>query len=149
MLLGYALKLQDGIHVCCKPYYRILFAWNMKPFLAKSVSTGKGDKKTNNLIKSYANAPKFPSWQQPKSFSVDHKPTYLFFLIGKLMSTVVNNKIHTYIWAREEWSSFREFWFSLTSFLATSLLKCRCTSSPLFFLWILWSLGFRVWKTPW
>jgi hypothetical protein len=70
-------------------------------------------------------------------------------LIGKLMSTVVNNKIHTYIWAREEWSSFREFWFSLTSFLATSLLKCRCTSSPLFFLWILWSLGFRVWKTPW
>jgi hypothetical protein len=69
----------------------------MKPFLAKSVSTGKGDKKTNNLIKSYANAPKFPSWQQPKSFSVDHKPTYLFFLIGKLMSTVVNNKIHTYI----------------------------------------------------
>jgi hypothetical protein len=64
MLLFYVLKLQDGIHVCCKPYYRILFAWNMKPFLTKSVSKCKGDKKTNNLIKSSANArKKFPTWQ--------------------------------------------------------------------------------------
>jgi hypothetical protein len=39
----------------------------------------------------------FPSWQQLKSFSIDRKPTYLFFLIGKLMSTVVSSKIHTYI----------------------------------------------------
>jgi hypothetical protein len=96
MLLGYVLKLQDGIHVCYKPYYRIFFAWSMKIFLAKSVSIGKGDKKTNNLIRSFANAPKFP-FQQPKSLSIDHKPTYLFFLIGKLMFAIVNNKIHTYI----------------------------------------------------
>ncbi len=143
------LKLQDGIHVCCKPYYRILLAWSMKPFFAKNVSTCKGDKKTNNLIRSSASAPKFPSWQQPKSLSVDHKPTYLFFLIGKLMSTIVNSKIHTYIWAREEWSSSQEIWFSLTNSLATNLLKCSWTTNPLFFLWILWSLRFRVWRTPW
>jgi len=61
MLLGYVLKLQDGIHIFCKPYYRILLAWSMKPFFAKSVSRGKGDKKTKNLIRSFANAPKeFP-----------------------------------------------------------------------------------------
>ncbi len=61
MLLGYVLKLQDGIHLCCKPYYRILLAWSMKPFIAKNVSKGKGDEKTNNLIRSFANALKeFP-----------------------------------------------------------------------------------------
>jgi hypothetical protein len=33
----------------------------MKPFIAKSVSKGKGDEKTNNLIRSFANASKeFP-----------------------------------------------------------------------------------------
>jgi hypothetical protein len=61
MLLGYVLKLQDGIHVCCKPYYRILLAWNMKPFFAKSVSRSKGDEKKKNLIRSSASALKeFP-----------------------------------------------------------------------------------------
>jgi hypothetical protein len=85
----------------------------------------------------------FPSWQQPKSLLIDHKPTCLFFLIGKLMFHVVSSKIHTYIWAREEWSSYQEFWFSLISSFATNLLKCRWTTSPLFFLWILWSLGFE------
>jgi hypothetical protein len=90
----------------------------------------------------------FPSWQQLKSFSIDRKPTYLFFLIGKLMSTVVSSKIHTYIWACEKWSSFGEFWFSLISSLAISLLNCSWTTSLLFFLGILWSLRFRVWRTP-
>jgi hypothetical protein len=61
MLLGYVLKLQDGIHVCCKPYYHILLASSMKPFLAKSVYRGKENKKTNNLIRSSTSAPKeFP-----------------------------------------------------------------------------------------
>jgi hypothetical protein len=37
---------------------RILLAWSMKPFLAKSVSRGKGEEKTNNLMKSSGSAPK-------------------------------------------------------------------------------------------
>jgi hypothetical protein len=56
MLLGYVLKLQDGTHVCCMAYCRILLAWSMKPFLAKSVSRGKGEVKTNNLIRSSGSA---------------------------------------------------------------------------------------------
>jgi hypothetical protein len=87
MLLGYVLKLQDGTHVCCKAYSRILLAWSVKPFLAKSVSRGKREEKTNNLIRSSGSA--------PKSLSVDHKPTCLFFLIGEVMSAVVSSKIHT------------------------------------------------------
>jgi hypothetical protein len=70
----------------------------------------------------------FPSRQQPKSLSVDHKPTCLFFLIGKLMSAVVSSKIHTYEPMKSEASS-REFWFSLGSSLATSLLNCSWTTS--------------------
>jgi hypothetical protein len=106
MLLDYVLKLQDGIHFCCKPYYHILLTWNMKPFFAKSVFRSKGDEKfffwSRALLMPRKN---FPSWQQLKSLSIDHKPTCLFFLIGKLMSAIVNNKIHTYIWACEEWNS--------------------------------------------
>jgi hypothetical protein len=125
MLLGYVLKLQDGIHIFCKPYYRILLAWSMKPFFAKSVLEAKEMKKQRIWLGALPMPWKnFPSWQQPKSFSIDHKPTCLFFLIGKLMSIVVSNKIHTYIWAREEWSSSQEFWFSLTDSLATNLLNC-------------------------
>ncbi len=88
----------------------------------------------------------FPSWQQPRRLSIDHKPTCLFFLIGKLMSIVDSSKIHAYIWTHEEWSFYQEFWFSLTSSFATSLLNCSWTTSPLFFLW---NLTFRVWRTPW
>jgi len=70
----------------------------MKPFLAKIVSKGKGDEKTNNLLGVLLVLRKnFPSWQQPKSLLIDHKPTCLFFLIGKLMFHVVSSKIHTYI----------------------------------------------------